>query len=84
MASGTRVVRCSFACSSTRMSVTPTRTTRFSPVMPLDLLIENRRAQDAIEDLQAARHPQRRIQAPIIPLASGGRAKPACARVWRC
>src|SRR5713226_5791539 len=31
----------------------------------LDLLIENRRAQDAIEDLQAARHPQRRIQAPI-------------------
>src|SRR6267154_858994 len=27
----------------------------------LDLLIENRRAQDAIEDLQAGRHPQRRI-----------------------
>jgi uncharacterized membrane protein YidH (DUF202 family) len=31
----------------------------------LDLLTENRRAQDAIEDLQAARHPQRRIHAPI-------------------
>src|SRR6266849_9103632 len=31
----------------------------------LDLLIENRRAQDAIEDLQAGRRPQRRIQAPI-------------------
>jgi uncharacterized membrane protein YccC len=31
----------------------------------LDLLIENRRAQDAIEDLQAGRHPQRRIHAPI-------------------
>jgi uncharacterized membrane protein YccC len=31
----------------------------------LDLLIENRRAQDAIEDLQAGRHPPRRIQAPI-------------------
>jgi len=31
----------------------------------LDLLIENRRAQDAIEDLQASRHPQRRIRAPI-------------------
>src|SRR6266404_1792385 len=31
----------------------------------LDLLIENRRAQDGIEDLQAGRHPQRRIQAPI-------------------
>jgi uncharacterized membrane protein YccC len=31
----------------------------------LDLLIENRRAQHAIEDLQAGRHPQRRIHAPI-------------------
>jgi uncharacterized membrane protein YccC len=31
----------------------------------LDLLIENRRAQDAIEDLHAARHSPRRIQAPI-------------------
>jgi uncharacterized membrane protein YccC len=31
----------------------------------LDLLIENRRAQDAIEDLHAARHSSRRIQAPI-------------------
>jgi uncharacterized membrane protein YccC len=30
-----------------------------------ELLIENRRAQDAIEDLQAGRHPQRRIHAPI-------------------
>jgi uncharacterized membrane protein YccC len=29
------------------------------------LLIENRRAQDAIEDLQAGRHPPRRIHAPI-------------------
>ena len=29
------------------------------------LLIENRRAQDAIEDLQAGRHPSRRIHAPI-------------------
>jgi uncharacterized membrane protein YccC len=31
----------------------------------LDLLIENRRAQDAIDDLQAGRHPPRRIHAPI-------------------
>jgi uncharacterized membrane protein YccC len=31
----------------------------------LDLLIENRRAQDAIEDLQAGRHPPRRVRAPI-------------------
>jgi uncharacterized membrane protein YccC len=31
----------------------------------LDLLIENRRAQDAIEDLHAARHSPRRIHAPI-------------------
>jgi uncharacterized membrane protein YccC len=31
----------------------------------MDLLIENRRAQDGIEDLQAGRHPQRRIKAPI-------------------
>jgi len=31
----------------------------------LDLLTENRRAQDAIEDLQAGRRPQRRIHAPI-------------------
>jgi uncharacterized membrane protein YccC len=31
----------------------------------LDLLIEDRRVQDAIEDLQAGRHPQRRIHAPI-------------------
>jgi uncharacterized membrane protein YccC len=31
----------------------------------LDLLIENRRAQDAIEDLRAGRHPQRRIHIPI-------------------
>jgi len=31
----------------------------------LDLLIENRRAQDGIEDLQAGRHPQRGIKAPI-------------------
>jgi uncharacterized membrane protein YccC len=31
----------------------------------LDLLIENRRAQDGIEDLQSGRHTQRRIQAPI-------------------
>jgi uncharacterized membrane protein YccC len=31
----------------------------------LDLLTENRRAQDAIEDLQAGRHPPRRIHAPI-------------------
>jgi uncharacterized membrane protein YccC len=31
----------------------------------LDLLIENRRAQDGIEDLQAGRRPPRRIQAPI-------------------
>jgi hypothetical protein len=31
----------------------------------LGLLIENRRAQDAIEDLQAGRHPPRRIHAPI-------------------
>jgi uncharacterized membrane protein YccC len=31
----------------------------------LDLLIENRRAQDAIEDLQAGRRPPRRIYAPI-------------------
>jgi uncharacterized membrane protein YccC len=30
-----------------------------------DLLIENRRARDAIEDLQAGRHPLRRIHAPI-------------------
>jgi uncharacterized membrane protein YccC len=30
-----------------------------------DLLIENRRAQDAIEDLQAGRYPLRRIHAPI-------------------
>jgi uncharacterized membrane protein YccC len=30
-----------------------------------DLLIEDRRAQDAIEDLQAGRHPPRRIHAPI-------------------
>jgi uncharacterized membrane protein YccC len=29
------------------------------------LLIENRRAQDAIEDLQAGRHPPRSIHAPI-------------------
>jgi uncharacterized membrane protein YccC len=40
----------------------------------LDLLIENRRAQDGIEDLQAARHPQRRIRAPIY------RSRPAAAR----
>src|ERR1700682_3591524 len=40
----------------------------------LDLLIENRRAQDAIEDLQAGRHPQRRIQAPIY------RSRPAAAQ----
>src|SRR5467141_1040062 len=31
----------------------------------LDLLIENRRAQDAIEDLQASRRPPRRILTPI-------------------
>jgi uncharacterized membrane protein YccC len=31
----------------------------------LNLLIENRRAQDAIEDLKAGRHPPRRIHAPI-------------------
>ena len=31
----------------------------------LDLLIENRRAQDGIEDLQAGRRPPRRIRAPI-------------------
>src|SRR6202035_3768337 len=31
----------------------------------LDLLIENRRVQDAIEDLQAGRRPPRRIRAPI-------------------
>src|SRR6266403_101733 len=31
----------------------------------LDLLIENRRAQDAIEDLQAGRRPPRRILTPI-------------------
>jgi uncharacterized membrane protein YccC len=31
----------------------------------LDLLIENRRAQDAIEDLQEGRQPPRRIHAPI-------------------
>src|SRR6266851_1792172 len=31
----------------------------------LDLLVENRRAQDAIEDLQAGRYPPRRIHAPI-------------------
>ena len=30
-----------------------------------DLLIENRRAQDAIEDLQVGRYPLRRIHAPI-------------------
>src|SRR6202163_887980 len=30
-----------------------------------DLLVENRRAQDAIEDLQAGRHPPRRIHAAI-------------------
>jgi uncharacterized membrane protein YccC len=31
----------------------------------LDLLIENRRARDAIEDLRAGRYPLRRIHAPI-------------------
>src|SRR6202023_2695480 len=31
----------------------------------MDLLIENRQAQDAIEDLQAGRRPPRRIHAPI-------------------
>jgi uncharacterized membrane protein YccC len=31
----------------------------------LDLLIEDRRAQDAIEDLRAGRHPRRRIHTPI-------------------
>ncbi len=31
----------------------------------LDLLAENRRAKDAIEDFQAGRHPPRRIHAPI-------------------
>jgi uncharacterized membrane protein YccC len=31
----------------------------------LDLLIENRRAQDAIEDLRAGRRPSRRVHAPI-------------------
>src|SRR5712672_2835794 len=40
----------------------------------LDLLIENRRAQDAIEDLQAGRRPARRIHAPIY------RSRPAAAR----
>jgi uncharacterized membrane protein YccC len=30
-----------------------------------DLLIENRRAQDAIEDLRTGRRPSRRVQAPI-------------------
>ena len=30
-----------------------------------DLLIENQRAQDAIEDLQAGRHPPRRVHTPI-------------------
>jgi hypothetical protein len=34
MASGRRAVRCSFACSGTRMLPTPTRTTRFSPAIP--------------------------------------------------
>jgi uncharacterized membrane protein YccC len=31
----------------------------------LDLLIENRRAEHAIEDLQAGRYPRRRIRAPV-------------------
>jgi hypothetical protein len=31
----------------------------------LDLVVENRRAQDAIEDLQAGHYPSRRIRAPI-------------------
>jgi uncharacterized membrane protein YccC len=31
----------------------------------VDLIVENRRAQDAIEDLQAGRRPPRRIHAPI-------------------
>src|SRR6267154_1195381 len=44
----------------------------------LDLLIENRRAQDGIEDLQAGRHPQRRIQAPIY------RSRRAAARNGLC
>jgi uncharacterized membrane protein YccC len=39
-----------------------------------DLLIEDRRAQDAIEDLQAGRHPPRRIHAPIY------RSRPAAVR----
>jgi len=38
------------------------------------LLIENRRAQDAIGDLQAGRHPPRRIHAPIY------RSRPAAMR----
>jgi uncharacterized membrane protein YccC len=31
----------------------------------LDLLVENRRAHDATEDLRAGRHPSRRVRAPI-------------------
>jgi uncharacterized membrane protein YccC len=49
----------------------------------LDLLIENRRARDAIEDLRAGRYPLRRIHAPIYRSRQGA-ARNGGVRFWRC
>ena len=56
---------CSCACSSARIAAMLTRTTRCSSATPRISSVEDRRAQDAIEDLRAGRHPARDIRAPI-------------------
>ena len=56
---------CSSACSSARISGDSQPYDALFVCHAQDLLIEDRRAQDAIEDLRAGRDPARDIRAPI-------------------
>ena len=59
-----RALSCSFACS-TRKLISPEPHGALFVRYALELLVENRKAKDAIEALQAGRHPAHRINAPI-------------------
>ena len=58
-------MRCSFACSGSADVTCADPHDALFARHALGLLIENRRAGDAIEDLKAGRDPARHIQAPI-------------------
>jgi Fusaric acid resistance protein family len=83
MPSRRRAVRCSFACSSTPMLATSTRTTRFSPVMPWTYSSRTGGRRTPSKTCRRAAAPNAASMHPST--ARVGRLREmACARFWRC